>query len=157
MSFFSDREMRTARTVHTCWVCGRKIEQGERYEYQTSHQDGWITFHTCLHCSVTVRTAFNLRLLDDEWDTVVLYDALREWSLATARLAVGIRRKWLAFCGYKLLPIPVVQPRICFERGCQTPVDEPRSYIWCAPHDAERIERIGRQLAGIAASFGGAS
>lgn len=156
MSFFSDREWRTARTVHVCWVCARKIEQRERYEYQTSYQDGWVTFRTCEHCAATVRTAFNMRLLDDEWDTDVLYEVLSEWTISTARLAVGIRRKWLAFCGYKLLPVPDVIPRTCCERGCTEPVNQ-RSHTWCAAHDAERIERIGRQLADIAASFGGRS
>lgn len=152
MSFYAQPETRTARTMHTCFMCFRAIQPREQYTVQTSYQDGWVTWRTCAHCEAAVQTAYNLRLLDDEYDGQFLFDALSERSVTTARLAVGIRRKWVAFCGYGLLPVPQVVPRQCCERGCGEPVDM-RSYTWCARHDAERIERVSGQLAAIAAEF----
>jgi len=154
MSFYAQPETRTARTVHTCSVCFRKIESGEKYTAQKSYQDGWVTWRTCAHCEVAVRTAYNLRLLDEEYDTYSILEALTDHSVTTARMAVGIRRKWLAFCGYRLLPVPDVIPRRCIQ--CAEPVNA-RSYTWCERHDAERIERVSNQLASLAASFGGQS
>lgn len=155
MTFYGTPETRRARTLHACSICNRKIERGESYTVQKSYQDGWVTWRNCAHCEVAVRTAYNLRLLDDEYDTLMLLDALAEWSVTTARLAVGVRRKWLAFCGYRLLPVPDVIARQCCE--CSEPVDEPRSYTWCARHDAERIERVSGQLVSLAASFAAVS
>lgn len=153
MTFYGQPETRTARMVHRCSVCCRKIESGERYTVQNSHQDGWVTWRTCAHCEAAVQSAWNLRLLDDEYDGMSIYEALSDWSVATARMAVGIRRKWLAFCGYRLLDVPEVIPRRCVERGCTEPVNA-RSYTWCGPHDEERIARVSGQLSDIAASFG---
>lgn len=152
MTFYAQPETRVARTVHTCSVCFRKIETGERYTIQRSYQDGWVSWKTCTHCEVAVQTAYNLRLLDEEYDTLSVIDALAEHSVTTARMVVGIRRKWLAFCGYRLLPVPDVIPRRCIQ--CSEPVNG-RSYTWCERHDAERIERVSGQLREIAASFGG--
>lgn len=152
MSFFAEPEIRRARTMHTCWVCGRKIESGETYRVQKSYQDGWVTFRECAHCVAVLETAWNLHLIEDEWDRLDLYDALREWSVATARMAVGIKRRWVAFCGYRLLPIPDVIPRPCCEHGCDEPVGA-RSFTWCDRHDAERIERLNGQFAELASAF----
>lgn len=38
----------------------------------------------------------------------------------------------------------------CIERGCDEPAGTPWGPLWCADHDDERIERVSRQLHGIA-------
>lgn len=154
--FCGEPVTRRARTMHVCSVCFRKIESGEPYTVQKSYRDGWYTWRTCAHCESAVRTAWNLRLLDDDgYDALTLIDALADWTVTTARLAVGIRRKWVAFCGYRLMPVPDVIARRCCQ--CPEPVDEPYSYTWCAMHDAERRARVTRQFEQLAASLGGAS
>lgn len=153
MSFYASAEERVARQPHVCNVCSRKIERGETYEHQNSYQDRWVSWRTCAHCRAAVDTAWNLRLLDDEWDSQQLIDALAEHSVTTARLAVGIRRRWLAFCGYKLLPVPAVVPRRCID--CAQPVDAPHSYTWCAPCDERRRARVSRQFDSLLDSLRG--
>ena len=55
---FYSEAWRTARKVHKCYECGRKIEPGEKYEVVSGVWDGdFETYKTCNDCH-TARSMF---------------------------------------------------------------------------------------------------
>ncbi len=99
-----------ARKEHRCNECGRNIVRGETYLYESYVHDGSLDTHkTCLHC---------LRVRDwlyQECGGAVFGDVREEiidhyregHGIKLARLAVGMRRKWINSKGAQM-PIPSI-------------------------------------------------
>lgn len=104
---------RTARKPHRCAECGRAIEPGESYHYETFVFDGKFTSHkTCKHCMVA------RQWLSDECGGWV-YGAVQEdidehaayegYGFRVRLLAAGMARKWKRKDG-RMWPVPKVPP-----------------------------------------------
>lgn len=59
----------TARKIHTCDECLRKIKPGEKYENVKGCWDGeWATFHICLDCKSIRDVFFESWLYGQVWE-----------------------------------------------------------------------------------------
>ncbi|MCC7126431.1 MAG: hypothetical protein IT178_16395 [Acidobacteria bacterium] len=104
---------RKAAKSHRCCECGRGIERGEQYRYETGVSDGRVVTHkTCAHCLI-VR-----EWLSGEcggWVYTMTEEDLVEHCngyghpMSVYRLAVGQRRRWRTRKG-ALMPLPTCPP-----------------------------------------------
>lgn len=123
---FCSTTLRPARKIHTCDECGRPIGPGETYTYSSFKHPDWDapeTNKTCSHCKVAADWlsiycgGFCFGAIKE--DLVEHYDSgYREGGLQS--LVIGIRRRWRAFGGEDLLPVPqFVQRAIATEGGAE--------------------------------------
>lgn len=99
---FWNRHHRRARKIHTCSICGRKIDKGETYLYGTSHDDGFRHWNECAHCE-WMQTTFDIS--DDGAYDVDMFVDFEPRDVIELRAKAGYRMKWRSKFG-TLLPIP---------------------------------------------------
>lgn len=109
MTLLLASEHPVARKEHTCSMCRRTIEPGERYNRQRCiGDDGPYVFKDCAHCSALVAI---LHAVEGDWyDTdfgYTEYDVaeLDPTTIRTARLKVMWKRHWRRRDG-ALYPVP---------------------------------------------------
>ena len=104
---------RTARKDHQCTECGRTILRGERYRYTFSVTEGHAqTDKVCSHCMVghgwmleNCGMYYLGQLMSDMLEHAEEYPDLKDGLL---EIVVGMRRKWRAFEGDGLMPVPTM-------------------------------------------------
>lgn len=69
-----------ARKPHTCWLCSRTIEPGEKYLRAAWIDDdaGFMSFAQCAHCQALVRIFGDEFIYD--WHEGYSPDEVREWE-----------------------------------------------------------------------------
>lgn len=109
MTLLLATENPVARKEHTCSLCGRTIQPGERYSRQRCiGDDGPYVFKDCAHCHALVKV---LNEVEGDWyDTdfgYSMYDVaeFEPSTIRTARLKVMWRRQWRRRDG-ALYPVP---------------------------------------------------
>jgi len=99
-----------ARKDHRCMECGRTIGRGETYTNERLLFDGSVSTHkTCAHCLVARQW---LSENCGGWIYTEVRDEInehfQEGYRVAGRLAVGMNRRWQAFTGNRLLPLPSI-------------------------------------------------
>lgn len=104
-----DSKIVKGRKEHRCNECGRTLLRGESHELVTGKFDGtFVAYRTCIHCLVAVkwlRTECGGHIFTGVQEDIEEHLA-EGYGLGVARLAVGMRRKWLRFDGGGLMPVP---------------------------------------------------
>lgn len=106
---------RKARKLHNCMECGREIQSGESYFYQTSVMDGShvYTWKMCAHCRATITLASQMTDCPETWywemaigtdeethtGDALTHDLPSGGRVALLRCIVSKRRKWRATSG----------------------------------------------------------
>lgn len=97
-----------ARKPHTCSLCSRTIDPGERYRRtRLVWDDAPYTFKECDHCAALVRVTDVMEWADE--DSGYTTDDVHEWEPRTVRdlrLKVQFMRRWRRRDG-SLYPVPV--------------------------------------------------
>lgn len=108
MSGWTTMRWHTARVVHYCSLCYRKVDSGEMYGSQRGfdYSRAW-TFKTCMHCEMVNRIWH-----PENMDGGIDCDAYEAWAtsgeqenVAEARAMAGFRNKWRTRSG-ALWPLP---------------------------------------------------
>lgn len=99
-------EWRTARKQHTCQLCWRTIEPGERYLHQRNVDYGDIwTWRNCAHCDTLMAI---IAQIGYDHDYGITADDIGEWepeTIAHLRLKVYWQHSWRKPDG-TLRPVP---------------------------------------------------
>lgn len=70
--------LRKARKEHTCHICGKMIEKGERYHHETGKWDGdFFNRNTCKVCAL-IRNDYLAETCTDEYDVYSVQDHAAE-------------------------------------------------------------------------------
>ncbi len=122
---FSEGIVKSARTTHTCYECGRRIDPGESYWRSVLLREGEFAVEKmCAHCDGTLQLGCALTGCQRAWywDRIhdldgeeggFVGDIIGEHELAHAdrirmlRTVVGRRKGWRRADG-SLLPVPAV-------------------------------------------------
>lgn len=99
----------TAQKAHTCQMCGRRIDPGERYLRGAGFDGTAWSWKECAHCEA-VRKLYDISD-GGEYNE----DYFHEWSrdpqdVTELRHAAGYRMKWRTRLG-TLLPVPASDER----------------------------------------------